>query len=56
MQNCPKCGSTNVVMVGWDDGGGDYGDMICETYTCDACEYMWDGVCVEEEIPNYEEV
>lgn len=47
MLECPKCGSWDTVMVGWDDGGGISGDSVCETHLCEECDYEWDGACVD---------
>ena len=31
--------------VGVDDGGGDYGDSVCDEWQCDTCDYEEEGDC-----------
>lgn len=35
---CPVCGSEDVNLQGVDDGGGDYGDSVCDQYHCWNCD------------------
>jgi len=34
---CSECGSMNFEDVGYEDGGGDYGDGFTEVYKCCDC-------------------
>lgn len=47
--NCPYCGSINVDYLGIADGGGDYGDAICDEWVCDACAMEFEGDCIASE-------
>lgn len=44
--DCPHCGLP-MEYGGIDDGGGDYGASICDTWYCDACQYGTEMDCVE---------
>jgi len=46
-EQCPYCGG-DVYFVGFDDGGGDYGDSVCEIYECDGCGFSWERHCVDD--------
>lgn len=43
MIECPYCGSQDVEYLGYDDGGGDYGDMITPVFRCYSCDQAFDG-------------
>lgn len=45
MHDCPFCGSVNTFYAGVDDGGGDYGESVCDTYRCEDCDNDFDGDC-----------
>lgn len=47
MLGCPYCGSDSVRYVGADDGGGDYGDSICDYFYCDNCQQEFEVNCVD---------
>jgi len=47
MQTCPYCGSGDVDYDGYDDGGGDYGDSVCEQFSCIECGQDFEGDCLE---------
>lgn len=34
---CPYCGSENIRELGYEDGGGDYGEAVTLAYCCDNC-------------------
>lgn len=38
MKTCPYCGGTNLDYIGADDGGGDYGTSLVETFYCEDCD------------------
>jgi hypothetical protein len=44
---CPYCGNDDARFLGFDDGGGDYGDSICEYYFCDHCQQEFEAGCIE---------
>lgn len=49
---CPNCEGQDVEMFGYEDGMGEFGDDIQETWKCWACGYMGD---VEEFVTEIEE-
>lgn len=51
---CPYCGG-NGEYLGADDGGGDYGDSVCDMYRCGTCDTEFEGNCVEFDGEDYEE-
>lgn len=34
---CPFCDSKAVTFLGYEDGGGDYGDQVTGMYECEDC-------------------
>jgi len=42
---CPYCGE-EMIFTGMDDGGGDYGDSICEIWECPDCDFADELNCV----------
>lgn len=42
---CPYCNEP-MVYVGVDDGGGPYGDSVCEIWDCQYCDYSEEGDCI----------
>lgn len=34
---CPYCGSEDVRELGYEDGGGDYGEAVTLVYRCNEC-------------------
>lgn len=44
---CPYCGAAAVEYLGVTDGGGDYGDSICDEFRCHECDTTWEEHCVE---------
>ena len=61
LRQCPACGSEEIDYVGIDDGGGDYGDSVCDTWRCCDCDYHWEENCIDPEdtqlmqLPLFEE-
>lgn len=45
MEGCPYCGSEDVTYTGMDDGGGDYGDQVCDQFRCNHCDQDFEGDC-----------
>lgn len=45
-RECPDCGAA-LVFSGYDDGGGDYGDSVCEVWDCPDCNYSEEGACID---------
>lgn len=43
---CPVCGSSNVSYHGMDDGGGIYGESVCDQWRCEVCNASWEGDCI----------
>jgi len=43
---CKYCGGA-CEYVGVDDGGGDYGDAVCDMYRCEDCDSEFEGDCIE---------
>lgn len=37
--NCRYCGS-RMDYIGIQDGGGDYGDSVCDEYQCMTCDWI----------------
>lgn len=56
MQNCPYCGSSAIIYVGVEDGGGDYGDSVCDTWFCTACESNFEDGCYGGGDPDGDEL
>lgn len=50
MIHCKYCGSENVDYLGVDDGGGDYGDSVCDEYHCLDCDNYFEGHCIPEDL------
>ena len=50
---CPYCGGT-MCYSGADDGGGDYGNSICDIYVCEDCDWSEERGCIEMEIDDDE--
>jgi hypothetical protein len=50
MRPCPVCGEP-MVYVGIDDGGGLYGDALCDIWECLDCDVQEEGDCLEEDAP-----
>lgn len=48
MQTCPYCGSTNVEYMGIEDGAGEYGELVVDTYRCRDCAMRFDGYEYDE--------
>lgn len=48
--DCPYCGSDVVDYLGMDDGGGDYGEAVCESWECLDCGAHFDGDCIGQAI------
>lgn len=44
--DCRYCGSDEVDYLGVDDGGGDYGDSVCDQYECLECGAMFEANCM----------
>ena len=44
--NCPYCGGM-LGYSGFEDGGGPYGNSVCEVYVCVDCDYAEERNCVE---------
>jgi hypothetical protein len=40
---CPICGSENVTSNGYEDGAGDYGNGVSESFSCEECGERIDG-------------
>jgi hypothetical protein len=40
--NCPNCGGF-MEYAGIEDGAGDYGDALAETWYCEVCDLHVDG-------------
>jgi len=36
-RTCPYCDSEEIEYLGLEDGGGDFGDSVTETYKCLEC-------------------
>lgn len=53
MMMCNYCGSENTEYRGIDDGGGDYGDSICDVYHCHDCDMYFDADCWGDEPELY---
>jgi len=49
---CPYCGSEDVYFSGVDDGGGDYGDSLCDLYECQGCLNDFEAHCISEDELN----
>lgn len=49
---CPYCGSEEVYFTGVDDGGGDYGDSVCDQYECQECFNDFEAHCIGEDELN----
>ena len=49
---CPMCKSEDVMLSGYEDGGGDYGDELTEAYECSDCGYTFG---IDETDKLYEE-
>lgn len=41
---CPYCGEP-MTFTGFDDGGGDYGDSVCEIWECVDCDWSEEHDC-----------
>lgn len=50
---CQHCGGTLFWSGSYDDGGGDYGDSVCEVWECDTCENTTERNCISEESFQY---
>lgn len=50
MNTCPYCGSDLIELLGMDDGGGDYGEAVCETWDCHDCGQQFEGDCIGQAI------
>lgn len=46
--DCKYCGSDVVDYVGIDDGGGDYGESVCDQYECLECGARFEADCIGE--------
>lgn len=53
---CPYCGSDHVEYHGVDDGGGDYGNAVCDQYECLNCGNRFESDCLEAYDPGLEGV
>jgi len=38
---CPECKNDEIKLVGYEDGGGDFGDELTPTYECLTCEHVF---------------
>jgi DNA-directed RNA polymerase subunit RPC12/RpoP len=47
--NCPYCGSDAVQYDGIQDGGGDYGESVCDEYECLECGAMFEMDCWDDD-------
>lgn len=45
--DCPYCGSDVLLHMGFDDGGGGYGDSVCEQWECMECGAAVEGNCFD---------
>lgn len=52
---CPYCDSSDIDYVGVEDGGGDYGDSLCDIWLCHGCGHEFEKNCVEFIEPDYDE-
>lgn len=50
MNTCPYCGSEMTAYLGMDDGGGDYGEAVCEQFKCYDCGQHFEGDCIGQAI------
>jgi len=48
MKICPYCDEF-MAYIGLDDGGGDYGDSVCEQWECEGCGYAIETNCISED-------
>lgn len=37
MKRCPYCGCEDIEYIGIEDGAGDYGEIVEDTYSCWGC-------------------
>ncbi len=42
---CEHCGSFDLIYLGVDDGLGEYGEDICDTFECQNCGHHQVGEC-----------
>jgi hypothetical protein len=53
---CPVCHSDDLELVGYEDGGGDYGDELTAVYQCGVCESITAqddlSFAIDEEVPD----
>lgn len=47
---CDRCGA-HMDYLGVDDGGGVYGDSVCDTWECPECGFSDETNC--REVPDY---
>jgi len=46
---CPECKNDEIKLVGYEDGGGDFGDELTPIYECLTCEHVFS----LDEAPKY---
>lgn len=45
---CPYCGEPMIYK--WiADGGGDYGDSVCDIWECEDCDHEEEGDCIGDD-------
>ena len=49
---CPFCGSNDVKDLGYEDGAGDYGDSLVQTFRCEDCSSEWDTYTIGDYSPD----
>lgn len=54
MPECYYCHSENVEFLGADDGGGDYGDSVCDIWHCHDCGQEYEVNCVGGEEDGFD--
>jgi len=40
--NCPFCGAEEIRELGYEDGGGDYGESLTLMWKCNICGEVWE--------------
>lgn len=56
MNRCPYCGSKEITYLGIDDGLGDYGDSLCDTWHCEHCDNEFESGCIDIDDSELEEI
>lgn len=54
MRTCEYCGSEDIEYMGADDGGGDYGDAVCDQWHCNACDQDFETDCFGDDDEDFD--